>query len=236
MSALFLSPIATPYGGSVNTRSAIAPPINFFTYSASALSPHIRTWLPSFHKSPALTTCTISSSSSEKSSSSTDAVLSDAPVSPSSIPSHATFAPHSESGRSSHALASASMSHSPKEPLSLMTISFSFSTGKDSGSTMHGISFHPRALTASMRIFPPRTMYFPSLGYTIAPRASRSSGVSLILFLRLSISSFVHWRGLDGRPSIWPVFISKSFILIGCTSILNRLCTKLRKASRVAKP
>ena len=128
-------------------------------------------------------------------------------VQSSAAPSQFT-APQSLRGRSSHSFASASMSHAPNAPLSLMTISRSFEAGRPSGSTMHGTSRSPSSFAAARRIFPPSTTNAPPRGTTTHPRASNSSGVSLMLAFRRSSSARVHCRGLPGTPSSCPAFVS----------------------------
>ena len=125
----------------------------------------------------------------------------------------ATLTPQSLNGRSSHLLASSSVSQSPKEELSFNTISFIFSTVRPSN-TWHGTSFHPRRFNASRRMFPPMATYFLPIGTTITGLASRSSGVSSMERQRTSTSSDVHSRGFLGKPSICPVFCCTEDVFI----------------------
>ena len=134
LSALFLSPIATPYGGSVNTISASSPSISFFTSSWLELSPHISRCFPSCQISPFFTLHSIESFSSSKSSSSLGCSSSLA-----SSSQFGTSTPQSVNCWLSHSLASASQSQSPKPLLSSMMYAFSCSAVACGGMILHGI-------------------------------------------------------------------------------------------------
>ena len=121
----------TLYGGSVRSMSIFAPPSSFFTSSRDVESPHIRRCVPSFHKSHFLHLSGMSSISSSKLSSFAFSSFSFV----SSVQSSGICTPKSERARSLHSFASISKSQAPNEPLSLMTISFSFAVGVLSGNT-----------------------------------------------------------------------------------------------------
>lgn len=109
--------------------------------------------------------------------------------------------------------------HSPKELLSLRTISFIFEGARVSGKMAQGISVQPFSLAASSLMLPPRMTYFPLYGTTMAPRASVSSGVCFMLSARSFTMARVQFLGFLGTPGIWPSLSSSSVSLIFLCSI-----------------